>query len=196
MDSIVSFLEQYPVLLALAIFSCRVCDVSLCTVRTITVVRGYRLISGCIGFIEVCIWLTAINQTLRHLNQWYTIVGYAGGFATGNMAGIWLESKIALGFQVVRAISRATEVHLAKALRDRGFRVTEVSGHGRDGVVKVLFIVVQRKEVHALIGVIEAADPGAFITVEDVRSSTRPIEPVIESESLFRRSWFNRSKRK
>jgi len=36
----------------------------------------------------------------------------------------------------------------------------------------------------------------AFVTIEDVRSTTPPSEAVLESESFLKRSWFNRSKRK
>jgi uncharacterized protein YebE (UPF0316 family) len=94
------------VLLPLLIFLARVLDVSLGTVRIIFISKGYKFLSLFIGFFEVLIWLTAINQIWSNLSNVWLYLAYAGGFATGNWIGIWLDEKISLGHAMVRIIIR------------------------------------------------------------------------------------------
>ena len=118
--------ELHPVLLAMAIFFARIMDVSLGTVRTIVVFRGHRLLAAVIGFFEIIIWVVAAGQVLQNLDAWYLVVAYAGGFGAGNYIGIWMESKLAIGREMVSAISFRADGGLARLLRERGFRAIDV----------------------------------------------------------------------
>src|SRR5690606_257769 len=106
---------------------------------------------------------------VHHLNRPLNILGYAGGFATGNYIGMWLESKLALGNQIVRLLSRDSTRHLAGRLREAGYIVTEVDGRGRDTQVTICFVGVPRRSVRPLINLAKRIDPGVLISVEDVR---------------------------
>ena len=90
------WLLEHPWLLAILIFAARVTDVAMSTVRTILVFRSYRFLAAAIGFFEVLVWLLAVTQVMRHLDQWYLALAYAAGFATGNVVGIWIEGKLAV----------------------------------------------------------------------------------------------------
>lgn len=165
------FLDQSPLLLCLLIFSARVVDVSLGTIRTIMVFRSYRLLAAVIGFFEVSVWLLAASRVLQHIDQWYLAVSYAGGFATGNAVGIWLESKLAVGLQLIRAVSADPQVQLAHQLRQGGHSVTAMPGRGDAGEpVEVLLIVEKRRRLSVLLQRIEESDPGAVCTVSDVKT--------------------------
>jgi len=170
------FLADYPLLAALFVFSARVCDVSLGTLRTLMVFRGYRLRSTLIGFGESMIWVAAAGLVLSNLTEWYMLVAYASGYATGNYVGIWLESKLAMGMELVRVISSEPNVALAKRLREDQFSIVAVDGRGDDGrAIEVLFAVEQRRRLPKLIARIHQADPSAIYTISDVkvhRSST------------------------
>jgi uncharacterized protein YebE (UPF0316 family) len=188
----VSFLAENPALLAIAIFLARILDVSLGTLRTIIVFRGYRLLAGAIGFVEVLIWVLAAGQVLRDLSAWYLVLAFAGGFATGNVVGMWIESKLAMGLELVRAISTDPEIRLASRLRDRGHGVLELNGHGDDGApVEVLFVVERRRRVPGLVDFVRGTDPAAICTVSDVRQILTPNELP-----RLRAAWFYRLKRK
>lgn len=163
---------------ALIIFGLRVVDVSMGTVRMILGVRGYRGQAATIGFFEVLIWLIAVGAALQHLTSILHIVGYAGGFAVGNYAGIWLESRFALGTSVVRATFRedrqgeAPRSHqTAEALRAAGFAVTELTGRGREQPVQILNVVTKRRLVNDVMRIVQAHDSDAFVTVEEVRAT-------------------------
>ena len=161
---------------ALIIFSLRVVDVSMGTLRMIFSVRGYRGYAAAIGFVEVLIWLMAVGATLQHLTSILHIVGYAGGFAAGNYTGIWLEGRFAIGTNVVRATFRddgdgdTPRWHrTAEALREAGFAVTELEGRGREQPVCILNVVTKRKLVDEVMRIVQTYDTDAFVTVEEVR---------------------------
>jgi uncharacterized protein YebE (UPF0316 family) len=151
------------------IFCARIVDVSLGTFRTICVVRGHRVIAAGVGFFEVLAWLGAISSVVSRLDQPLNIVAYAGGFATGNWVGMFLENKLALGHQIVRLISRDPEGNMASLLRQAGYAVTELQGEGRDSSVTICFVATSRKHVRALLAAAKSIDPQVFSTVEDVR---------------------------
>ncbi len=71
------------IILPLLIFTARICDVSLGTIRVIFVARGYRYLAPILGFFEISIWLLAIGQIMRDLDNIVTYFAYAGGFASG-----------------------------------------------------------------------------------------------------------------
>lgn len=151
------------------IFSLRICDVSLALLRTLLAVRNVKIAVPIIGFFEVLIWIFAVGAAIENLTSPWHLLGYAGGFAMGNVVGMWIEGKLAFGLAIVRVISKHGGVEVADALREKGFGVTEYSGHGRDGIVEILDTVVKRRHLPEVLGVIDLWDPGAFVMVEEPR---------------------------
>ncbi len=154
----------------LVIFVLRIGDVSLATLRILLSMRNVRLLVPVIGFIEVLIWIFAVGNAIRNLNSPLHLLGYAGGFAMGNLVGLWLEEKLAIGMAVVRVVSRYGGVELAEALREKGFGVTEYAGQGRDGIVEIVDTVVRRREIASVLSEIDRWDPTAFVTIEEPRA--------------------------
>ena len=154
-----------------AVFLARVLDVSIGTIRTITVVRGYRLLATVLGFFEVLIWVAAAGQVLTNLDQWYLVLGWAGGFATGNAVGIWLEGKLAMGTVMVRTVSANIDISLGRALRENGYSVTELDGRGDGNIpVEIVLVAEERRRLADLLDHIRVADPDAFYTIDDIRT--------------------------
>lgn len=171
MAGLMEWLDAHPLIWPLFIFFARITDVSIGTLRTICVVRGMRVIAPVLGFFEVAIWITAVSGALTHLDHWYNVVAYAGGFAAGNAVGMWIEEGLAIGLQTVRLISCSRSAAVAAGLRLAGYAVTEVKGHGLSGELSICFVVVPRKETPLVIRVAQSIDADVFCTVEDVRSS-------------------------
>ena len=82
------------VLLPFLIFLARIFDVTLGTLRVIFITRGMKYFSALVGFIEILIWLLAIGQIFKNLNNIACYVAYAGGFATGSFLGIYFAEKL------------------------------------------------------------------------------------------------------
>lgn len=153
----------------LLIFSLRICDVSLALLRTLLAVRNVKIAVPIIGFFEVLIWIFAVGAAIRNLSSPWHLLGYAGGFAMGNVVGMWIEGKLAFGLAIVRVISKHGGVEVAEALREKGFGVTEFTGHGRDGTVEILDTVVKRRHIPEVLRVVDLWDPRAFVMVEEPR---------------------------
>ncbi len=162
-----------PLASALLIFGLRVLDMTLDTLRTLFVVRGRKPIAWVLGFGQSAVFVLAISSVLANLGNPWNLVGYAGGFATGVVAGMWIEERLAIGHTHMRIISSRRGTALAAALREAGYAVTEIPGRGKDGMVSVLSLSVRRKEVSKVEGKVMEVDDQAFITAEDVRPRRR-----------------------
>nr|HPH75644.1 DUF2179 domain-containing protein [Bacteroidales bacterium] len=134
-------------LLPLFIFLARIFDVSLGTLRIIFVTKGMRIIAPLVGFFEVLIWLLAISRIMQDLDNWVSYIAYAGGFATGNFVGMYLEERLAIGHEMIRVITRKDATSLIEKLRDMGYGVTSVKAEGIEGEVAIIYIIARRRMI-------------------------------------------------
>ena len=156
-----------PILGGLLIFGLRVLSVGMGTIRTLLMVRGRRYVSALMGFIEVLIFVLAISKVILEMDNLWNILGYCGGFAIGTILGMALEDRLAIGFSMVRIISKTRWLEITQMLRQEGFGATQVIGEGKDGPVGIIYCLVRRRQVPVVIGSSEELDPQAFITVEE-----------------------------
>ena len=159
------------VLGGVGIAAARIVDVSLGVLRQSSVRNGYRKSAWTIGFIEALIWVLVVSSVVRNLGSPVLAVFYALGFATGTFVGVTLEGVLARGEQVVRIFTHEGD-RMATLFRERGWRVTQFEGKGRDGPVQLLFIHIARKRARQIAPVARDCDPSCFIVVDDVRSSS------------------------
>lgn len=158
---------------ALTIFAMRVSDMSMDTLRMLFVMRGRKGIAWVLGFFQSVIYVLAITSVLSQLNNPLNIIGYAAGFATGNVVGMLIEERLAIGHIHLRIISPRLGAGMAQILRDAGYAVTEISARGKDGMVSILSVSVLRKDVPHVEELVHEKDPEAFMTSEDVRPIRR-----------------------
>ncbi len=161
------------ILIPLLIFFARICDVSMGTVRIILVSKGLKKVAPIIGFFEVLIWILAISKIIENLDNWICYIAYAGGFATGNYIGMKIEEKLALGHELVRVITKREAFDLVTALKDQGYGVTFVSAEGTQGLVGIVYIIVSRKNIPAVIQIIQLHNPNALYTIENIKYVNR-----------------------
>lgn len=167
------FLTPEAWLGALLIFALRVGDMSLDTVRVLTVVRGRKGVAWILGFFQSAIFVIAITRVLDNLDNPLNIIGYAAGFATGNVVGMLIEEWMAIGYVNVRIISTRRGAAIAERMRSEGYAVTEIPARGKDGMVTLINSSVMRRNVERVHKMVEEVDPEAFITAEDVRRVRR-----------------------
>lgn len=174
-------------LIPILIFCARICDVSIGTIRMLMVISGNRLASAALGFVEVMIWVLAVGGAVKHLDNPYAVVAFAGGYASGTLLGMTIENKLAIGYRLVRAINPLADLHLSSALREKGYAATRIEGTGRDGPVEIVFIAIRRRHVPELMGHLAQLAPDAFITVERAERITGHV-PIVGSK-LDRSPW-------
>jgi uncharacterized protein YebE (UPF0316 family) len=151
------------------IFLLRVGDMSLDTLRVLVVMRGKKSIAWILGFIQSAIFVIAITSVLENLQNPLNIIGYAAGFATGNVVGMLIEERLAIGHTQLNIISSRRGSAIAERLRAEGYAVTEIPARGKDGMVTLLNVSVLRKNVEKVRHAANEVDAEAFITAEDMR---------------------------
>ena len=178
------------VILPALIFISRVFDVSIGTMRIIFVSRGKKFLAPLLGFFETIIWITAISQIMKNLDNILCYLAYAGGFALGCYVGILIEDKLALGTLVIRVILTKDELTLKKRLVDAGYGVTVVDAQGSSGEVHIIYTVIKRKKLKEVLDIINTCNSKAFYSIEDARGVNMGIFP------RQRTGWFDRLRSK
>lgn len=173
--------------LPLLIFLARITDQTIGTIRLIYAAKGFKYLAPVVGFFESFIWLTAISQIMKHLDNIYCYFAFAGGFAMGNFFGIFLEQKISVGVVLVRVILQKYEEALGENLRAAGFGFTLIDATGREGSVKLLFSTIHRRELKKYLKIVHGIRPNAFYTVEDIRHVKGNVFERTKRNSVFSR---------
>ena len=164
---------------ALLIFALRIVDVSLGTLRTISLVQGRTFLAMALGFGEVLVWIVVISEVMSAVkDNPVLLVAYAAGFAAGNGVGILIDRRVAIGREVIRLISAEAGDEIAGHLRRGGQPVTTFAGMGRDGPVTLLYVTCNRRDSRRLLADALKLDPGAFYVIEPVTQINRRLSSV------------------
>jgi uncharacterized protein YebE (UPF0316 family) len=166
------------VIIPLLIVLARIGDVSLGTIRIISIGRGYKFIAPLLGFLEILIWLLAIRQIMQNLTNIFYYIVYSGGFAAGTFVGMYIEEKLAIGILSIRIITRKDASELINFLRSANYGVTSIDAQGATGQVHVIYSIVKRSDVQDIVEIINRFNPRAFYLIEDVRFAREGIFPV------------------
>jgi uncharacterized protein YebE (UPF0316 family) len=167
------FLSPQAWLGGLLIFALRVSDMSLDTLRMLFVMRGKKQVAWGLGFFQSMIFVVAITSVLKNMNNPLNVIGYAAGFATGNVVGMFIEERLAIGHILLSIISSRRGNAVADKLRAEGYAVTEIPARGKDGMVTLLNCNVLRRNVEKVRQMVNGVDEEAFITADDVRPVRR-----------------------
>jgi uncharacterized protein YebE (UPF0316 family) len=161
----------------LVVFVARLCDVTLDTLRVVSVFRGRRALAFGLGFVQVMIWIFALSQVVQNLHKPVYAITYALGFACGNFLGITIENWLAHGERVIRVFTQQGD-SLAHRLRGHGHRVTVIDGRGREGPVWLLYIQAPRKKIGEIASLARQMDPQCFYVIEDIRAVSYARESI------------------
>lgn len=156
----------------LLIFIAKCADVTLATVRTIFVVKGKKKLAFFVGIFEILIYLFAMDKVLGDMGDALKVISYALGFATGNVVGITLEEKLAIGLITAQIFTGKDVDEFADYLRHNGFGVTVIEGRGREGIKYILQVVLDRKHLSNFQKTIDKYDTKAFVAVSDIKKVT------------------------
>jgi uncharacterized protein YebE (UPF0316 family) len=173
------------VMMPVLIFLARICDVSIGTLRIIFVSKGKRNIAPVLGFFEVLIWITAISKIMENLDHYINFVAYAAGFATGNLVGMIIEEKLAMGIMMIRVFAHDRGTELVQSLNLQGFGATVIEAQGAREKIHLIYTIVKRNELATALEVITRQNPKAFYTIEDIKAVNEGIFTPSKPNSLF-----------
>ncbi len=167
-----------PALICLA----RICDVTLGTIRIITLSKGMKFLATGLAFFEIIIWLFAIGQIMQNLTNIANYIAFATGYAVGNYVGIYIEEKLSLGIVMLRIITKKKGEDLIAFLKRNGYGVTSMKADGVYGPVDVIFTIIKRKDYKTVVEIIKKFNPKAVYTVEEVKFANAPQYPMVHRD--------------
>ncbi|MGF1530738.1 MAG: DUF5698 domain-containing protein [Puniceicoccaceae bacterium] len=156
----------------------RTVDVTIGTIRVISVIAGQIWTAFFLGFVEVLVWLSVISITLSKVQEHPVLMlFFALGFALGNMLGITVERFLPMGNLTLRIIGGEQVREIATALRDLGLGATVMKGEGRDGERFFLFSFMSKKQLKEVRAILEPYRDSVFLTLDYGGSSNRVLLP-------------------
>ncbi len=168
----------------MAIFFARLAQNAIGTVRDILVVRGQRTKAAIYSFAETLIWVVVFSFIIKGIfdeplcaETIFKVLAFAGGFAAGSYAGVFVEERMAIGYATVQVISMSKSKEVGEVLC-RHFPVTVIKARGRKGTRKIYQSILQRRQLSKFLASVDGVDPKAFITIMDTRSVMRGIAKV------------------
>ncbi|PWU11947.1 MAG: hypothetical protein C5B50_22315 [Verrucomicrobia bacterium] len=148
----------------------RIIDVSLDTIRMVSVVQGRRGFAAVLGFFEAVVYICAVAKVLLNMNQPVYALAYGLGFATGTYLGMMVEQRLAFGKQLVFLLTPKGP-ELAAVLRAADYLLAELKGRTGDGDLTILCVEIARREAQKLIRITSAVDERCVVIVNDIRRS-------------------------
>jgi len=134
--------------------------------RALLVAKNKPIYAALIGLVESAIWIVAISQVIKDIDDPVLIGAYAAGFAAGTILGTYIERIVGVGNIVVRVFCPANSPSVAETLRENGHGVTVIDGEGKEGPVKIYLCVIPRRKLKSVLGMIEEINPNAYITTD------------------------------
>ena len=184
------------IILPLLIFFARITDQTIGTLRLIFLSKGFKYLAPFLGFFEVIIWLLAVSQIMKHLDNAMCYIAYGSGFAMGNYIGMAIEQKLSLGNVIIRLILKQENDDMITYLYSQNFGLTVVDATGARGKVKVIFSIIKRKDIKQFISIVDEYEPGAFYTIEEVKTANEGVFRAMPKRSIFNMNSFRVMKAK
>ena len=167
-------------LIGILILCVRIIDVSIGTLRTISIIQGRTKMAFFLGFIEISMWLAVLSAVLPKVVETPILaIFYAFGFSTGNVVGILIEKKLAMGYTNFRVISTQNGRQIADQIREKGYTATIFEGEGKDGKVLEVYVVCERKALPELFNIVKKIEPNAFFITEQVGNVSKMLRPMM-----------------
>ncbi len=183
-----SFWVQW-VILPILICTARILDQSIGTLRLIFLSKGMKTITPFLAFFESLIWLIAVSQILKHMDNFMTFIAYGLGFALGNYVGILLEEKISMGNAIVRIFPHSEPSEFIVYMKLNNYGYTLMNAEGSKGPLKIIFSIVKRKHLSEFLNKTNEILPDSFYTIEEVKTVKQGIFKNTDRKMLIKSHW-------
>lgn len=170
MENVIAFFTSVPLTEILLIYFSKVVEVTISTVRSILMNKGYRKLATILSFIEILLWVFIASVVINGIQD-KPLKGiiYALGFTSGIYLGSVVESTLAfgqVGLQVI--VDILDEMELVECLRNKNFAVTHYHAKGKNSDKAVLLLSINRRGKDKVIKDILDLKPNAVIFGNDI----------------------------
>ena len=140
------------------------------TIRVIYISRGIKYLAPIIAFFEIVIWLLAMEVVMQDLANIANFLAFALGFAMGTYVGLVIEEKLSIGMVILRIVTTdESNEEIVSFMQSEHYGSTTLDATGSRGSVKMILSLVNRTDVPRITQHIQATNPQAFFSIEDVR---------------------------
>jgi len=140
------------------------------TIRVIYISRGIKYLAPIIAFFEIVIWLLAMEVVMQDLANIANFLAFALGFAMGTYVGLVIEEKLSIGMVILRIVTTdESNEEIVAFMQSENYGITTLDATGSRGSVKMILSLVNRTDVPRITQHIQATNPHAFFSIEDVR---------------------------
>ena len=154
--------------LCIKIFLVRTIDVALGTIGTIITIKGNRLISSIIGFIEAFIWFLVVKEALTtDLKSIWIAVSYSLGYSLGTYLGALVSKRLINTLMQIQVIIDKKNSKIIKILKEKGYALTAINIETENSEKYLLLIEIHDKRYNELINIIKNIDSKAFIIASE-----------------------------
>lgn len=155
------------ILTYLIIFTLKVIENALSTLRLIVVSNGKKLLGATLNFVTTIIWVLTAGMVIININEdILKILFFCLGAFAGSYVGSYIENKLALGNNLIICIIDQIELPIIDKLRDKGYGITTVPGYGKDNEKYILLIFAKRKKRKEIINEIKHLSNSCMIISE------------------------------
>ena len=139
----------YNLTMTIAIFSAKLLELSLSSIRLIFTVKQEKFKAACIAFIECLVWCFVISGIINSLSQnTYWLLAYSLGYASGVYTGSIIEKKLALGNRSIQFISSLKDKDaIINYLKENNHGYTIILGEGATEERVIILTIVKRRDV-------------------------------------------------
>lgn len=154
--------------LCIKIFIVRTIDVALGTIGTIITVKGSRVISSIIGFIEAFIWFLVVKEALTtDIKSIWIAISYSLGYSIGTYLGALLSKRFINSLMQIQVILDRKDNEVINTLKEKGYALTIINVENENSKKYLLLIEIHDKRYNELISTIKSIDSKAFIIASE-----------------------------
>ena len=155
------------------IFFARIIDVTIGTIRTISLVKGKKVLASVLAFFEVMIWLIVIKRAIIiQEKNLLILIFYSAGYAVGTLLGSFISEKFIGGLVGVQVIVERKEAQqLINKIREKGYGISifELKDNSKEKSKDMLLVELNKKNLKDLINLIKCYEKNSFIIINDTR---------------------------
>ena len=130
----------------LALFFLKIIENALATLRIIVIANGKKLFGAFLNFLMSLSWIFSTSLVLVDIqSDPFKIFVYSFGTFLGSYLGSLLEEKLAIGKNMVIAITDPEKDTLVEKIKEQNYPVIQLEGTTLDYSYQVLFITTTRK---------------------------------------------------
>ncbi len=156
------------------LFLLKITENALATLRIIVISNGKKFLGALLNFLMSFSWIFSTTLVIVDIKKDpIKLLIFSLGTLIGSYLGSIIEEHLALGSNMIIAITSKEKMTLASKLREQSYNVTELEGKDSEDDKTILLITTTRKKKRNVIHLIKRIDKKAIMIVDNAYSTAK-----------------------